>query len=639
MVFWRRKRREEEAAPPAEAAAPAAVEEAPPIPPAPAEVAAPLVSEIAVSIEESIRGRLSHEGEVLGLSGEGRLTLENRSTTPLLAVRVELTGVERTTIEEPVLSYRALAQGDRVMLAYQIKELPPPTIMVREDLLFPPDYKEPVLLLGVETGLGFRIALKNEGEGTLKDVRLIKRLPEGLTRPETVVTSGHAACVNGQVVWRLEELGPGQEATLTIKGSLKHGEARPLDMGGIRYSFTVEGTTLSGLDVSEVEAHGVMDYAISSEELDEINTWDVQVELVNRGDLRGRARLHLSPERGEVLELLNAVEGEVEGRRVLTIEAELGPGERRPVSAFRLKCEEDPRFEVVLFEPILEHVEYKSGTASMVIEATSLPVLAFSVEKSAQVLHEARFAHLGPSRLVSGVDNRVRCVLSLTNTGTAPIRFLEARELLPSGFEAPLGPKAVKVVLSSDGEELPLPAEHVSLSTEAGAFIITIRDLEAAVGKPMDSGDRLVVEYELLAVSPPRGEVFRLPSTVLASTREDNVRLRVDVPEERAPVLETVRARRSIVRFVSVEQVGPDLFRVSIRLENRGDMTLFNYGVIDELPPLFELVEAEPQPQVEGRRLTWTLEEFKPGQVMELTYTVRGTGDYDPKLLLSKKVS
>jgi len=61
--------------------------------------------------------------------------------------------------------------------------------------------------------------------------------------------------------------------------------------------------------------------------------------------------------------------------------------------------------------------------------------------------------------------------------------------------------------------------------------------------------------------------------------------------------------------------------------------------VVDELPPLFELVEAEPRPWVEERRLTWIVEELKPGQVVELTYTVRGMGDYDPKLLLSKKVS
>ena len=199
-----------------------------------------------------------------------------------------------------------------------------------------------MLLLGVETGLGFRITLRNEGEGTLKEIALIKRLPQGLIGPEAVATSGNAAHMDGQVIWRLEELGPGQEAVLTIKGSLRRDEARPLDMGGIRYSFAVEGTTLSGLDVSEVEAHGVMDYAISSEELDEINTWDVQVEFVNRGDLRGRARLHIVPERGEVLELLNAVEGEVEGRRVLIVEIELGPGERRSVSAFRLKCSSSP---------------------------------------------------------------------------------------------------------------------------------------------------------------------------------------------------------------------------------------------------------------------------------------------------------
>ncbi len=630
-MFWRRKPKEEEKeeAPVVEITAAPVAEAVPP---------APMVSEIAVSIEEEVRGRLSHEGEVVQLAGEGRLVIENRSTTPLLAVRVELTGHEKTTIEQPVLSYRALSQGARTTLSYEIKELPPLTARVSEEISLPPSYTEPVLLLGEETDVGFKIDVRNEGEGRLKDLTLLKRLPPGFTRLDHSATRGSVVLARDGLTWRLDELGPGEEATLTVRGSLKHAEARPLSLGEIRYSFGVEGATLSGLDVKEVEAHGIMDYAISSDELDEINTWDVRVEFTNRGDLKARAKLHLALEKGEVTELVNAVEGEVEGRRVLTVETELRPGERKEVEAFRLSCEECPRFEVVLFEPILEHTEYKSGKASIMMDAVSLPVLALKVEKEARVLHPDRFAFLSPSQLVSGVDNRVFCLLTITNTGTAPVRFVEVEEKLPPGFEAPEA-GMVRAKLVSGGEELTIPPDSIAIAAEEGAFRMTIRDLETAVGRHMGAGDKITLEYELVARKPARGQVFRLPSTVRASTREDNVKLHVEIPEEEAPALEAIRARRSVMRSVSVEQVGPDLFRVSIRLTNRGDLKLFDYEVVDEIPPGFELVESAPEPVVEERKLRWTIKELGPGESAELTYTVRGVGDYNPRLLLGKKLS
>ena len=119
------------------------------------------------------------------------------------------------------------------------------------------------------------------------------------------------------------------------------------------------------------------------------------------------------------------------------------------------------------------------------MEARYLPVLALSLEKSARVLHEGRFVHLGPSRLVSGIDNRVACSTTLTNIGTAPIRYVEVRERLPPVFKPP--ERITRAVLLSAGEEKPVPSEQVEVRPAEGEFTILIRDLEAAVGKPNES--------------------------------------------------------------------------------------------------------------------------------------------------------
>ncbi|MHA1337465.1 MAG: hypothetical protein ACTSVV_04105, partial [Promethearchaeota archaeon] len=71
-----------------------------------------------------------------------------------------------------------------------------------------------------------------------------------------------------------------------------------------------------------------------------------------------------------------------------------------------------------------------------------------------------------------------------------------------------------------------------------------------------------------------------------------------------------------------------------LTVENIGNSPLQNLVLLDKVPDSFEYGEYSLEPavtdEVGADTLKWTIEKLEEGEKLEITYKIKGSGDYKP---------
>ncbi len=138
--------------------------------------------------------------------------------------------------------------------------------------------------------------------------------------------------------------------------------------------------------------------------------------------------------------------------------------------------------------------------------------------------------------------------------------------------------------------------------------------------------------YPIHCVNPVKDSKFTSEILYTANTFPLSQELEFK-PE--VPTLEATHLRRKFRVGKEVSPIGKlGQYQIKLSLENIGDMQLQTLTLMDKVPENFEYgkfsVEAEKTDEVGADTLKWSIEKLEPGEKMEITYEITGTGEYSP---------
>jgi len=157
-----------------------------------------------------------------------------------------------------------------------------------------------------------------------------------------------------------------------------------------------------------------------------------------------------------------------------------------------------------------------------------------------------------------------------------------------------------------------------------------LKDLKDTPTGMFDPESSLEIQYPIHSVNPVKDAVFESEIIYFANTYPLSQELEFR-PE--VPVIEAIHMRRRLKIGKEVTPIG-DLgeYQITIMLENTGTAPLLNINLLDKVPDSFEYGQFSQKPEITDEvgsdTLKWVIKQVEPGEKIEISYEIKGTGDY-----------
>ncbi|MDP6627748.1 MAG: hypothetical protein QGG50_07585, partial [Methanopyri archaeon] len=512
---------------------------------------------------------------------------------------------ENTSFEVDVVHVPELKPGAQEEISYEVT-LDKSPIIVEESYDTDADMKgtQAYVVYGDDTTFELTITLTNPQEFPL-EVDLTKPTPEGMTSVRLDASSGEAYYDEEMQLFAWKgSIEPGETVELTLAGKIS------VDMEEV---FTMEPGTLSVTaedlfsHMKLVRSEGMSSNRFAIDKRQDAKNpekWYVAVFLKNLSEFNCRVNQVDIHENGMEAGLLE---------RFMPDEL-LEPGATWEAD-FVVQSEDVPalghRTSITMLPGIVtrQKGEFRFG--------------GFEVDVARATISK----ELDRAVLKLGEREKVGVVIFVESLGPATIHSITVEDEVPAGFDI----RDIKV----EFEDHTIRKDITSGTTRKegdGTITFIVDDIADAFGKDMERGDFFEITYELISTGAIEG-TYETDVWGHANTDPAGTPIPLEAVEE-VPLMKVTKGLQGI--FMSKDLVSTlrdDEIKFVIYMKNKGHVPLEGLVVRDLFPDGFDLVSSSEEYEIvhtteKGVVAQWTVDRLEVDAEHELTYVLRGSGDY-----------
>lgn len=596
---------------------------------------------LVVEIKETEKMILDSNGnlkEKALCQGELRV-FNNGSRDRIFGIDLQVTGYENVTQQddeppfEESMSISDLDPKESWLKHYSFESSEEP-ISVKVKYYDPETNLLPNFLGKDELAFVNEIEIKNTSDSLIEKVRIVKFVSPYGRIQDASSSKGDVSAEGDKVILTIDQLAAGETATLTINlvGSVPEGQ-ESYEAGQIIVSYDTPGKLYSGINFGSVD--GVSNHRQSLRRIEreeEPGVYDCVVYFENRSEFPYD------------LNTLKVFEGDIanqtlvldwDGKEGTEEEREVQPGEKVAFEfAFEYEGEGAPTFGRIV-DFTVQHEAKTYTHTELTIPAEKLKFMAIAVKKT-----------YGLDKVPSYTRTPIPTKIEVIGVGTYPLEYVEVRDTIPEGFEAP---KEDEIEVFYNGEKLEdgfsVEGDGIEDSSTTRHLVFKFEHLEENEKfQGFKENDRIELDYPVTVVRPTKdagilkgavtaiGYIYANPDQQVTSVAEDEIQ-GVQVVHERI----AIDVAKELMATKTSEGKG---YQITLYGENFGNKPV-TFTLKDLIPKGFRLVgDTHEEPPVkaedvqvsdEGIEKLWTFENVGPSEEVKVVYTIVGEGRYNPR--------
>ena len=479
--------------------------------------------------------------------------------------------------------------------------------------------------IDVEATVTFAIAMRNEFEKQIRNVRLVKEIPSDFSRPSVQdATIGRASVEGNELVWTIDVLDPETTTICKFTSDILVSSIDPRKTGTIEVTYEALSSYSEGLGIDKFDAYTSNRFYIDVIERDEEpGVWDCKLVFENTSEF--------------IVQLFNAdvYAADAEKTKFVDIDPNdvpvLPAGAQWHSTKWEYESDDYPSFRKLLeFRVMPDFQTSVMGSVSVSDVELSIASMIGEVHYTLRESGEATAREIEDMaiQVPTFKETDVFAVHKLENNGSAPLNEISIQQQFFTDEFTPPDANEIKLILN--GSEVDLDSSAVSV--DSNAFTIELKDLKETSSGMFEPESTIEVQYPVHCINPARDARFESEVIYLANTYPISNELEV---RPAVPIIEALHLRRKFRIGKEVVAIG-DLgnYRIVLILENIGDMVLSNLTLMDKVPDNFEYGDYSMTPEITDEvgsdTLKWTIETLEEAEKLEISYEIHGKGKYSP---------
>ena len=480
--------------------------------------------------------------------------------------------------------------------------------------------------IGKENRVYFVIAMKSFFEGPITDLRIVKTIPPELENVQVIDSSvGLADIENNEIVWTIDELEPQSTVFLKFSVTVLVETHDPVRTGPIEVTFKASTSFAGGFGVGQFDGYSRNKFHVDTVEKDEEpGVWDCQLVFENTSEF--------------LIQLFNAdvYAPEAEKTKLISIDAEnpheLPAGAKWISAPWKYESDEYPSFRKKLEFRILPEFQtevnstikisdVELGLASIFGElALLVPAMEIPFDREEGVDYIPTYA-----------QTNVAQTLKVKNDGSAPLNELKITQTDFTDEFQPPNPNEIKVL--KNGKVIKVQPNDIRV--ENNTIVYEVKDLKDRTEGMFAQNSEYTFEYPIHCNNPREDSTWESNVVVNANTYPIGPELEYIPEVEEIPKLKAIHIRRKYRVGKDIIPAGNELgaYEIKIHIENVGTFPLKNMIIRDKIPDSFKRSDFSLEPQITDLKgediLEWNIESVEEGELLEITYNIKGTGDYN----------
>ncbi|MHA1798378.1 MAG: hypothetical protein ACTSVY_08005, partial [Candidatus Helarchaeota archaeon] len=580
------------------------------------------VNKVILEINEKEETVLSGKGILEKINITGELSIINTSKSNRLwnAVRT-INGIETTNIPEFEEKIGEIKADSKNTISYVVQEKDvsyKPLIELTEivDTYFEKgDDINWNLVLNKRSPTKFILILKNNSDQPTSKVYLKKKLPEIYDSPVIEsTTSGNAEYDETYrlVKWSDVSIAPGGEQKLTFRAGANPLDVEPSPAGEIEVDYLIENVQRSKIVPSLQSVSDSMFALEKSESMDKQGDWECTVEFENMSDFE------------VTLNQVNVMHKKEATKEVILEETPnvvLAPKENW-TKDFVVSSPTPPK--LVKSNKFSLNTEIVKRVSGHILKKTDIiPVAAIKASKM-----------LTPQEVPSHAKTEIQVQDIIKNSGSAPLATINIMDVIPGNFKPPSldqidvfirdGKIAQGVILELEPNNEEPGIEH--------RLKIEIPDLNK-ITQPLAPNESLIVKYSITAWDPSPAE-YGCALEADFNVIPPGPPVKSGVPDIKI-IAKQVRRRYRVFKQVQPGSEEGE-FVINVVFQNKAEVPVEKCKITELVPKNFILVNWSPEDMKpessdvdDGTNIMWILNNVAAGGEVKLTYTIKGSGDYE----------
>jgi len=477
-----------------------------------------------------------------------------------------------------------------------------------------------------ENRVYFVIALKSYFEKSISEIRAVKTVPPEFSEVQIIDSSvGLADLENDQIIWNIDELEPESTVFLKIAATIMVDSHDLVKTGKIELTFKAQSSFVGSFGIEKFDAYSRNKFYIDILEEDEApGTWDCQLVFENTSEF--------------MIELFNAdvYAADDESQKFVEIDTENVPqlpaGAKWFSAPWKYESEEMPSFRRKLEFRVLPEFQTDVNTTITISDvelglASVFGEVAYDVAEIELPIEQEEGIKYVPTYKETDINS----VIKVKNDGSAPLNDLTVKQQYFSEEFQP--PSSEEITILKNGKKIKVLPEDIRV--EDNTLIYEVKNLKDRDVGMLDPSAVIELQYPIHAINPKKDTKFESDIIILANTYPRGTELEYSPEPADVPVIEAIHIRRKYEVDKEMDPIG-DLgeYEIVLHVRNLGEYPLKDMVVRDALIKNFERSDFSMEPtisEIYGEQvLEWTIETIAPGEIFEISYKIKGTGDYHP---------
>ncbi|MFX1258426.1 MAG: hypothetical protein ACFFAN_11240 [Promethearchaeota archaeon] len=475
--------------------------------------------------------------------------------------------------------------------------------------------------------VSFAIALHSLFENPITEIKVTKEVPTEFRNIKVLNTSiGTAEVKDNQIIWTIDELDPELTSILKISAVITVDTKESVKTGPIEITYKATSSFTGGLDIEKFDAFTNNRHYIDMIERDEDpGVWDCKLVFENPSEFKI-----------EVIDI-DVHAADEPDTNFIALEEEYSPslpaGAQWHSASWQYESEDYPSFRKQIDFRVLSELQAEVlGTIAIEeIELTLASItgdLLYEEPEIVEVPEELREENV--ILLPSYKESEVKSTMKVINDGSSPLNEVKfTQKGFTENFKPP-EPEEIEVLW--DGDKVELTPEEVKITPDS--VQIVLENLKERPTEMFEPESVIEVKYPIHSENPPRDLEFSPDVVYNANTYPIGQELEY-IPEEKIPIFKVYHIRRKYRVGKEIIPIG-DMgnYQIKLHYENMGEMALKNFVLIDKVPDNFEYSDFSSEPKITDEvgtdTLEWAIEILEKGDVLEISYNIKGSGEYHP---------
>ncbi len=514
----------------------------------------------------------------------------------------------------------------------------------------------------------FALALHSLFEKPITNLRIVKKIPSEFGNLEILeTTQGSTEVANDQIIWTIDKIEPETTILLKISSEIQVDTKEPVKTGRIEVSYKAESSFTGGLAIEKFNAFTNNRHFVDMIEKDEQpGLWDCKLVFKNPSEF--------------FIELYNIdiYTPDDPNTKFVTIDEELKPklpaGAEWHSALWQYESDDYPSFRKELDFSVLSELKAEvagsiaiedvdlvlaSITGTVAYEVPGIPVTRVMKEEiieekavSEEITEEAEISEevkieeeveieekgeILEIRIPSYKETEIQATLTITNDGSAPLNEVRITQKAFTDIFRPPHPddpeKPDKITLLWDEKEIELDPESVTIDEDT--IRIQLKNLKESPMGMFEPDSTIEVKYPIHAESPPKDTEFDTDVVYNANTYPLSQELEYIPEPDLIPLIKVIHIRRKYrvaKEIIPLGELGN--YQIILNYQNLGDMPIRDFILLDKVPDNFEYSDFSLEPEITDEvgtdTLKWNIQELKEDEKLEISYKIKGTGEYRP---------